>query len=580
MENPRPRLRKLSIKNFRCIGNTPVEIELDEIVVLVGPNNVGKSSILRAYEVAMEEASKTGHLTIHDFPNESIDPENLPEIIIETVIFDEGQPGKQWVLTDEKTEEKYVKEKWTWEAPGKPTRVGWDVKANDWHPTKRPWGAPNVAQAYRSEPHRVDAFSDPETQSKEIIKLLQSALTERVKALSEEELPDGELTPYQKLLHNVMELQKIVVKDTEQEIEAVQTEMKRMVSEVFPGYEVKFDAKPEDDVEKCINLFKNDPELRMGHEDGHQTSIEKQGSGARRTLLWSALRIISEQKRAKAGKGTERPHLLLLDEPELCLHPTAIREACKVLYDLPKSGNWQVMVTTHAPAFIDLSRDNTSIVRVERSGDGNIKGTTIFRPHRAKLDEDDKARLKLLNVFDPHVAEFFFGGKTVLVEGDTEYTAFKHVIAKHPEAFKDTHIVRARGKATLASLAKILNQFGAPYALLHDSDRPLCKAKEGKKPKANPAWGTNKNLLEVVGQAPDTAKVRLVASVPNLEEAYFGQEVTSEKPYSALQIISDENGQEFANLKKLLEALTDFTKPLPDNAVEWSEIADLEKALK
>ncbi len=88
-----------------------------------------------------------------------------------------------------------------------------------------------------------------------------------------------------------MELQKIVVKDTEQEIEAVQTEMKRMVSEVFPGYEVKFDAKPEDDVEKCINLFKNDPELRMGHEDGHQTSIEKQGSGARRTLLWSALRI-------------------------------------------------------------------------------------------------------------------------------------------------------------------------------------------------------------------------------------------------------------------------------------------------
>ncbi|MBF4270435.1 DUF2813 domain-containing protein, partial [Vibrio anguillarum] len=63
MAVPRPRLRKLTIKNFRCIGSTPVEIELDEIVVLVGPNNVGKSSILRAYEVAMEEASKTGLLT-------------------------------------------------------------------------------------------------------------------------------------------------------------------------------------------------------------------------------------------------------------------------------------------------------------------------------------------------------------------------------------------------------------------------------------------------------------------------------------------------------------------------------------
>lgn len=45
---PRPRLKKLIIKNFRGIGQTPVTIELDKIVVLVGPNNAGKSSILRA----------------------------------------------------------------------------------------------------------------------------------------------------------------------------------------------------------------------------------------------------------------------------------------------------------------------------------------------------------------------------------------------------------------------------------------------------------------------------------------------------------------------------------------------------
>lgn len=47
--SPRPRLHKLQINNFRSIGTEKVEIELDDIVVLVGPNNVGKSSILRAY---------------------------------------------------------------------------------------------------------------------------------------------------------------------------------------------------------------------------------------------------------------------------------------------------------------------------------------------------------------------------------------------------------------------------------------------------------------------------------------------------------------------------------------------------
>ncbi|MFY0781743.1 hypothetical protein AB1K18_15920 [Peribacillus simplex] len=30
------------------MGSNPVEIDLDDIVVLVGPNNAGKSSILRS----------------------------------------------------------------------------------------------------------------------------------------------------------------------------------------------------------------------------------------------------------------------------------------------------------------------------------------------------------------------------------------------------------------------------------------------------------------------------------------------------------------------------------------------------
>ena len=46
---PRPRLSKLIIKNFRTIGSVPVEIFLDDIVVLVGANNVGKS-IRSSYE--------------------------------------------------------------------------------------------------------------------------------------------------------------------------------------------------------------------------------------------------------------------------------------------------------------------------------------------------------------------------------------------------------------------------------------------------------------------------------------------------------------------------------------------------
>ena len=89
---PRPRLVKLTIKNFRCIGATPVSIDSDDIVVLVGPNNVGKSSVLKAYEVIMSRESTAGHLSIDDFPSGKVDSHALPEIELHTVVYD-NSPG-------------------------------------------------------------------------------------------------------------------------------------------------------------------------------------------------------------------------------------------------------------------------------------------------------------------------------------------------------------------------------------------------------------------------------------------------------------------------------------------------------
>ena len=155
---PRPRLNKLRVSNFRCIGDQPVEIELDDIVILVGPNNVGKTSILRAYEVVMMHGSREGELTIEDFPNGKLNAQQEPTIELESVVFEKTAPGEKWVRTDETTGEMFVRERWSWSTPGPPKKVGWDVAANDWHPDEGPWGAPNVAQAYRPQPHVVDAF--------------------------------------------------------------------------------------------------------------------------------------------------------------------------------------------------------------------------------------------------------------------------------------------------------------------------------------------------------------------------------------------------------------------------------------
>lgn len=569
----RPRVSKLTIKNFRCIGPHPVVVELDDIVVLVGPNNVGKSSVLKAYELVMSEGASEGQLALEDFPDGKVDVAALPEIELETIVFD-NSPGEEWMET-RSSGDRVVREKWTWQGPGKKAeRRGYLVPQERWatdaDSEKVPWGAPGVANSRRPQPHRVDAFASPMKQAEEVVDLLVKALMERVKAFKSQEAGDGQ-SEFQKLLERLASVQTELVREAGSQIERVEQELTDLLSKVFPRHIVKFDAKPEGDLEKAINFFKAEKQLLVGPNEGYLSTLDRQGSGARRTLLWTAIKLLAESGE-KGSHGSSRPHVLLLDEPELCLHPNAVRDACELLYGLPNATkNWQVMVTTHSPCFIDFSRDHTSVVRVEReASSGEVKGTTIYRPSVANFTGTDKELLKLLNFCDPYVAEFFFGGRTILVEGDTEYAALKFIAAAEPERYRNIHVVRARGKATLVALAKILNQFKTPYAVLHDSDRPTYQ-KNGEVRK-NPAWAHNLSIRETVDLA--TVPTRVVASIPNFEAAYLDAETASEKPYHALVALK-ENGSAKERVRALLEGLTTFNQALPDGAVEWTTIEEL-----
>jgi putative ATP-dependent endonuclease of OLD family len=575
------KVKRLIIKNFRCIGKQPVSIDLDDIVVLVGPNNAGKSTILRAYEVVMLHGSTEGRLKLEDFPGEIVDPANIPEIELQTYIFDKF-PGEEWLHTETETGLRFVRERWRWEDANKePIRQGHRETASDWD-ERVPWGAPGIANARRPYPHRVDAFASPETQGDKIVEILRDILMERAKQAA-----DGKASIIEELTGQIRDLQKKIVDESKGDIEGIETSLSNYIGEIFVGFKVSLDTRTEQVSEKALNFFSTKPILRMGPSGGHMSPLEKQGSGARRTLLWSALKIASDRqpitskKTAKAKEGDDeevqmsRPHVLLLDEPEICLHPNAIRDACRVLYDLAAQGSgWQVMVTTHSPAFIDISRDNTTIVRVERTPDGSINGTTVFRPKEVKLDDDDKKLLKLLNLWDPYVAEFFFGGRTIIVEGDTEYSAFREVIEGDRPAYRDVLIVRARGKFIIPALMKIMNHFGSRYAVLHDSDVP--KLANGN---ANGAWAANLKILDAVKAAPKPGDIRLAAFVPNFEAAVFGEEATGDKPYNAAMKLR-QNSTHMLAAKRILDYLLFQTDQQPEFLTPWDDENYLNEALK
>jgi putative ATP-dependent endonuclease of OLD family len=568
------KLRKLIIRNFGCIGTTPVEVDLDDIVVLVGTNNAGKSTILRAYHMLFSSADPK--LSISDFPNQIVDSDALPEIELHTAVG-QNPPGHRWIANVDG--ENTIRERWQWSGPDeKAKRQGFDVLQNAWS-DKVPWGAPNIANSRRPKSIRVEAFSDPEKESKIVVKLLKELIQAKVEEMPEEtvdELGVTRRTDYGNLLDSLASIQTAVVRNVEDKISDAETHMTKFTEGIFPGYRVQFDARSEESLTECLNFFKAEPQLRMGPVDGHLSTADRQGSGARRTLMWSALRYAAE---FKAEGESRNQFLLLLDEPELCLHPNAIREACRVLYELPQTARWQVMLTTHSPIFIDLSRDNTTVVRVERNPDSHIvTGTTVFRPSNVALSDDEKQLLKILNVFDPYVSEFFFGGKTIIVEGDTEYTAFKYLISCFPDAttLRNIHIVRARGKPTICLLTRILNQFNARYAVLHDTDTPETARKDGTRI-VNPSWSNNEKIRESIGPRLDSGEVRLVGLLTNFEQAFFGELATGEKPYNAWQHLKTDPPTA-ESVRQLLEALVDFEKPLPSGAVDWKDIEELRMA--
>lgn len=177
-------------------------------------------------------------------------------------------------------------------------------------------------------------------------------------------------------------------------------------------------------VPKVDELIKNGSSLRIS--DGRaDTDLVQQGTGARRALFWAMLQVHNELNRDKEVRGDYRKrlekditelskkvakptkkddpeqlaeylaqaktlldahdsgapipdspedpafpgYLLLIDEPENALHPMAARAAQRHLYQLAKNPDWQVILTTHSPYFINPLEDHTTIVRLDRERD-------------------------------------------------------------------------------------------------------------------------------------------------------------------------------------------------------------------
>ncbi len=190
-------------------------------------------------------------------------------------------------------------------------------------------------------------------------------------------------------------------------------------------------------------------------DDGIETGLDFKGSGIQSVIIISLFKLYSE---VKAGQA-----LILIEEPELFLHPHANRHMASVLKDFCTSEGVQLIITTHSPQYL-LDRDISEIVLVRKVG----KETSVKRATGA-IDE-----VKLKKELSESNLELFFSEKVVLVEGQSDKIMLQAFAKSIDDKFdfdaKNIGVIETGSKANLDIFIDLLEAFEVPWLAVVDKD--------------------------------------------------------------------------------------------------------------
>lgn len=185
-------------------------------------------------------------------------------------------------------------------------------------------------------------------------------------------------------------------------------------------------------------------DLHLAH-DGPAIPIRRQSSGlAQLTVTAVAVRLLEECPET----------LVLVDEPELSLHPHAQRA---VIASLGSTGA-QVLTATHSSSVL-AEVDVRSLVALSRDG-GRV---TAARP--GAIDATEAQRLRRFAT--ALTTEAFFARRVVFVEGITDYQALRAIAAtlgRNLDA-EGIAVVSLDGAASLATFLQIMGPQGLNLAI-------------------------------------------------------------------------------------------------------------------
>jgi len=195
---------------------------------------------------------------------------------------------------------------------------------------------------------------------------------------------------------------------------------------------------------------------------------------------------------------------VVIEEPEMYLHPQAQRYFHRLLCEMADSGTCQVIYATHSPIFADVNRFES--LRLVRREPGRHSTLSYVRDADVKALSEDRDREKLAGKFDATRNEVLFASRALLVEGQGDRTAAL-MVAEKLKVDVDAEgvaIVDCGGKTAIPLVTRVCRSLEIPFAVLHDEDiwavkdaqDPVKQGEENKRAEVE-----NKRIADAVGTA-------------------------------------------------------------------------------
>ena len=409
------------ICGFRGISN--IEIALPRVTVLLGQNNAGKTSVIKALQLAIGDYSR--YLSDEDF-HIGEDGKRQEAITVDIRLIPVAGEARASEFSEEWQQE--LGAKIQAEADGKqyvairttakPDRVkgGYIIERYEMEswPVYTGWEKVNFRKKLGKRLEAVpfipiDAQRDIHTELKE-----KSSFVGRV--LSSVEYDDTDVAELERM---VAEVNKEAIEKSEP-LKRLKTHLDNLNQSFEGSGQTELTPFP-----KKIRDLSKRFSVNFGESDKSSFSMEYHGMGTRSWASMLTVKAFTELL-AKNHEEEAEPFfpIMAAEEPEAHLHPNAQRTLYRQLIDVPG----QVIISTHSPYIAGLAELHE--IKYLNKPESSVQVYQL----RTEFEDDDLRKLKREVVHSR--GELLFSKAIVLSEGETEEQAlpelFESYTGKHP----------------------------------------------------------------------------------------------------------------------------------------------------